>query len=463
MAEYSGNQTVEWKVGDVIYDHAGDIGIVRHIGELSGEGSPTSLWSEWGKEWDSKVLTKRQGGQLLYAEPEEVSKTPTIPSLNLSEVYSQCVTVPVPTSSNDSLGIEVDNEEDEKVESESGSEFKVGDIVTVTEACSGCVPGVEYPVFEANTGGLVLRKPNGESGCGCTKRWRLVIKVPKVVVNLSHTILPKEHLSLIKEAIAQSRKEVGELIFNTWGFGETITYGKGVGILLWGPPGTGKTQTAMGIAGELGKDYLILGNAELQSSVPGQMERNIAKGFKDAKEKGLVVILDECDSLLASRNSVGVVMAGEINYLLITIEKFEGVCIMTTNRAPVLDEALERRLALKLEFKPPTTEERLAIWRKLIPEKCPLVEVNLSELAKYNLTGGQIKNAILTGARKAASHTDTKGIAQSDLEVGVKMELLGRKAWEEGKGYSPLKEIMEISRGIGEKEKREGLDGRGKE
>lgn len=278
-------------------------------------------------------------------------------------------------------------------------------------------------------------------------------------VTLDSVILPQEQKDLILSTISQIKEDIQSLIFSTWGFGDVLSYGKGVGILLCGPPGTGKTQTALAIAGELGKDYLFLSNAQLQSPIPGQMERNIEKAFEEAGMKGLVVILDECDSILVSRNSVGHIMAGEINFFLSALEKFEGICILTTNRAPTLDEALERRLALKMEIAKPTREARAKIWRSLIPSKCPLIQVSLETLAEYELTGGQIKNAILTGARIAAARIQGKtkdsnekidiskeGILQSELETGVKAELLGRKAWETGRGYSPLREILDIAK-----------------
>ena len=155
-----------------------------------------------------------------------------------------------------------------------------------------------------------------------------------------------------------------------------------------------------------------------------------ASAFIKATKDKAVLILDECDSLVYNRNSVGAILASEINSLLTEIERFEGVCILTTNRSQRLDRALERRVCLKLEFPKPDIDSRKSIWRNLIPKKAPLhKDVNFEGLAEYELTGGQIKNAILAGARTAAAR-NKNGIVHVDLLEGVERELLGEKMWQ---------------------------------
>jgi SpoVK/Ycf46/Vps4 family AAA+-type ATPase len=192
-------------------------------------------------------------------------------------------------------------------------------------------------------------------------------------------------------------------IFTEWGLEDTIEYGKGMTFLFHGPPGTGKTWTAQCIAKAIGQELMTISSAEIQSQEPGGAERNIQNAFAAAK-KGKVLFLDECDSLITARSMVGMILGAEINTLLTEIEKFEGILILATNRIDTLDEALERRIGLIVEFKNPNFEQRQKIWEKLLPKKLPLGKcVDLEKLASFNLTGGQIKNVLLQAARTAVA------------------------------------------------------------
>lgn len=204
-------------------------------------------------------------------------------------------------------------------------------------------------------------------------------------------------------ALLQQHKHAKK-IFEEWGLGETIEYGRGMSFLFWGPPGTGKTWGANCIARALGKELLIISAAEIQSSEPGGANRAIQEAFRNATEQNKVLFLDECDSLIANRNNLGMILSSEINTLLTEIERFEGVCILATNRVQDMDAALERRIQLIIEFAMPTEDERVEIWKKLIPKKMPLNDdVKIEELAKHVFSGGIIKNIVLGGARLAVA------------------------------------------------------------
>lgn len=191
-------------------------------------------------------------------------------------------------------------------------------------------------------------------------------------------------------------------LFDEWGLGEVIEYGKGMGFMFYGPPGTGKTWAATCIAKALGKELLVIGAAEIQTSEPGGANRNIQNAFKTAKEQDKILFMDECDSLITNRSDVGMILGSEINTLLTEIEKSEGVTILATNRIDTLDPALERRISLIVEFPEPDFKQRESIWSKMLPKKMPLGDdVTPTKLAEYKLTGGQIKNVVLQAARLA--------------------------------------------------------------
>jgi SpoVK/Ycf46/Vps4 family AAA+-type ATPase len=208
-------------------------------------------------------------------------------------------------------------------------------------------------------------------------------------------------------------------LFEEWGLGEIMEYGRGMGFMFYGPPGTGKTGMAHAIAASLGSELQIISAAEIQSSEPGGANRNIQQAFANAKQQKKVLFIDECDSLITSRADLGMILASEVNTLLTEIEKFEGVCILATNRIEHMDEALERRISLIVEFPNPNAEQRLAIWKKLLPSKMPLADnVNIEKLAKLELTGGQIKNAILSAARLASSDESNK-VSLANFEKAI--------------------------------------------
>lgn len=222
---------------------------------------------------------------------------------------------------------------------------------------------------------------------------------------LDKLVLSDDYKSEIISVLKQFENR--KLIFENWGLKETIEYGLGMTFLFHGIPGTGKTWAATCISKSLGMQLHVVSASQIQTSEPGGANRNIENAFKKASNS--VLFLDECDSLITARNHVGMILGSEINTLLTEIEKFEGILIMATNRIESLDEALERRISLILEFKMPTHDERKDIWEKLIPKKMPLArDVKVAELAQESLTGGQIKNALLQAARLAVASDQDK-------------------------------------------------------
>lgn len=221
------------------------------------------------------------------------------------------------------------------------------------------------------------------------------------------------------EAVLKQHKNKDKL-FVEWGLGETIEYGKGMTFLFYGPPGTGKTWAASCMAKVVGQELLSIGAAEIQSSEPGGANRAIQEAFKAANEWGKILFIDECDSLITSRADLGMVLGGEVNTLLTEIEKAEGIVILATNRIENLDEALERRISLIVEFPEPDHGQRQEIFKKLIPKKMPLAkDVSMEKLAENRLTGGQIKNVIVQAARLALSG-DAKEVKLAHFESAIK-------------------------------------------
>jgi len=236
-----------------------------------------------------------------------------------------------------------------------------------------------------------------------------------------------------REIVAvMSQHQHQDKIFEKWGLGEVIEYGRGMTFMFHGGPGTGKTWGAQRIAKSLGMELLVIGAAEIQSSEPGGANRSIQNAFKEAEQQKKVLFIDECDSLIFNRAQLGMVLASEVNTLLTEIEKCEGVVILATNRIEHMDEALERRISLIVEFPAPNEQQRRDIWDVLLPKKMPLgKDVNVEKLSKQELTGGLIKNVILQSARLAAAdgedEVSLKHFEQAIKRIASSRNLMGSK------------------------------------
>jgi DNA replication protein DnaC len=208
------------------------------------------------------------------------------------------------------------------------------------------------------------------------------------------------------------------------GISETIKRGTGMVFLFYGPPGTGKTMLAEAIAKELGKKMLLVEYPKIMSRWVGDTDKNIATAFRAARKNDLVLVLDEADSLLYNRSyAIQEHDIRLVNEMLQELERFEGVVILTTNMEGLLDQALERRVSLKVKFDLPDESIRANIWKSHIPSTIKLgEEIDFRLLAKrYDFAGGYIKNAMLNALRRLALRKENR-IMMDDLIFGADME-----------------------------------------
>ena len=241
-------------------------------------------------------------------------------------------------------------------------------------------------------------------------------------VRLADMVLPGNALNAIKLALDHVRG--ADTLMNQWGLRDSFPYGRGATMLFYGPPGTGKTATAEAIAHELSKPLLVADYSQIQNCYVGQTEKNIVSTFRKARQFGAVLFWDEADAMFFDRDAASRAWeVRDVNVILQEIERFEGVCILATNRKATLDKALERRITAKVEFPRPVQHLRESIWRKLTPLKLPLsADVDFAVLSATDLSGGEIKNAVLNAARMGYGRSSQGPVTLADFRKAIQME-----------------------------------------
>ena len=131
-------------------------------------------------------------------------------------------------------------------------------------------------------------------------------------------------------------------------------------ICCYGPPGTGKTAWAGWLAEQLDMPLLLCKGSDLLDPYVGGTEQKIAEAFESAKRDNCLLVLDEVDTFLFSRDGAERSWErSQVNEMLMQIERFEGIMVVSTNLMNVLDPAALRRFDLKLKFDYLTPQQRL--------------------------------------------------------------------------------------------------------
>lgn len=171
--------------------------------------------------------------------------------------------------------------------------------------------------------------------------------------------------------------------------------------LLYGAPGTGKTETVLQLARQTGRDIMQVNISQIKSCWVGESEKNIKQVFDNYKAKVKestitpILLFNEADAIIGERlegakSAVNKMENSIQNIILQEMETLDGILIATTNLAQNMDKAFERRFLYKIKFEKPTIEARISMWHEMIPS---LNEEQCRTLAsKYDFSGGQIEN-----------------------------------------------------------------------
>ncbi|MGH8238942.1 MAG: ATP-binding protein, partial [Steroidobacteraceae bacterium] len=224
---------------------------------------------------------------------------------------------------------------------------------------------------------------------------------------IDHVVLPSERKDQLRQIV--NGVNFARHVLEDWKFGEQLAYGRGVTAMFHGASGTGKTMSALAIAGELNSQVLRIDLSRVVSKYIGETEKHIDAVFRDATQCGAVLLIDEADALLGKRGEIKDAhdrySVMEVSFLLQRIESYDGVAIFTTNARQNIDPAFLRRLRFIIEFPRPDAAAREEIWRRCLPEDShQLSDADFRQLArKIDMTGGHIRQITLQAAFLAAA------------------------------------------------------------
>ncbi|MBR6251259.1 MAG: ATP-binding protein [Bacteroidales bacterium] len=195
--------------------------------------------------------------------------------------------------------------------------------------------------------------------------------------------------------------------------------------LFYGEPGTGKTETALQLARQTGRDILQVNLAEIKSKWVGESEKNIKLLFDNYLayvkqcERTPILLFNEADGIISKRNegcnSAVDKMENTIqNIILQEMETLDGILIATTNLTQNMDNAFERRFLYKIRFDKPDAHVRQNLWLTMMPT---IPESDAQKLADiYDFSGGQIENISRKASINAILHGEESNTLSSLID-----------------------------------------------
>ena len=175
------------------------------------------------------------------------------------------------------------------------------------------------------------------------------------------------------------------------GFGAASEDKPRMNILLFGSPGTGKTEFVKYLGRELDRRVVVVKGSDLLSKWVGESEQNIAKAFRRAEAEHAILFFDEVDGLLQDRSNAGHSWEiTQVNELLQQMENFDGIMVAATNFSRNLDPATMRRFTFKLEFGYLDDAGKKSFFERMF--KTTLADGELAELRqRRNLAPGDFR------------------------------------------------------------------------
>ncbi|KAF9693412.1 hypothetical protein EKO04_008637 [Ascochyta lentis] len=228
--------------------------------------------------------------------------------------------------------------------------------------------------------------------------------------------------------------------------------GKGLNVVLHGPPGVGKTLTGESIAEYLKCPLYAVSAGELGTN-SGSLERDLNRIMDITHSWGAILLLDEADVFLEARQPHDIHRNSLVSVFLRLTEYYQGILFLTTNRVETFDEAFQSRIHMGIRYENLKPPARKKIWQHHVgkvekmsmeefqdgkgkdrSEKMkPFKESDFDELSKRNMNGRQIKNTVKTGQSIALSEGVAFGMEH------IKRVLDVAEAFEDdmrgGKGY----------------------------
>lgn len=232
---------------------------------------------------------------------------------------------------------------------------------------------------------------------------------------------------------------------------DDLVAGKGAGLvaLLHGDPGSGKTLTAECVADSFEKPLYQVTCGDIGTD-PEQLEERLEGIFDYAVTWGAVLLLDEADIFLQDRDFANLERNALVSIFLRTLEYFNGVLFLTTNRVGTFDQAFQSRVHVTLGLPSLDRQRRTSVWAIFLQDLATkgaitdahyniLTKMVTQEWSKEKLNGRQIRNAVRTAL--VLAEKKGKMVGKDEFETVLK---IGR----EFEGYMGMLGKGEVNAGL---------------
>jgi len=282
-------------------------------------------------------------------------------------------------------------------------------------------------------GQLVMKKFTDKAGGGNSMMFNMGKSNAKIYVKSSSGIKFSDVAG--EDEAKENLTEVVDYLHNPDKY-KAIGASMPKGILLVGPPGTGKTMLAKAVAGEANVPFFSISGSEFVEMFVGMGASKVRDLFKQAKEKApCIVFIDEIDAIGKKRdNHIGGNDEREqtLNQLLTEMDGFEGntgvIILAATNRPESLDPALTRpgRFDRRVPVELPDLKGREEILKVHAKKICVGPNVDFSAIARMasGASGAELSNIVNEAALRAVRR-GSKAAMQADFEESIEVVIAG--------------------------------------